>query len=90
MWLQVAAVSSLIALAICAAVVIATSQPDQSEDAFMNILTPEVRDPPLCIKYSFLTKKLQSRSALAVAAARETSLNMDEGQMSDDTGIRFC
>jgi hypothetical protein len=43
MCLQVVAVGSLISLAICAAVVIATGQPEQSEDAIMNILTPEVK-----------------------------------------------
>ncbi len=55
MLLQVAAVSSLIALAICAAVVIATAQPEQNEDAIMNILTPEVRVPPLLLNDSHLT-----------------------------------
>ena len=31
----------------------------------------------------------QSRAALSTAAARETSLTMDEGQMSDDNGERM-
>ena len=44
--------------------------------------------PPLPIFFTIihLAVLFQGRAALAAAAARETSLTMDEGQLSDDTG----